>query len=338
MTQHDEIQFHVRWKKNKLNLLKPFVLSYGVFHYRWSYMIELQAEGETGYGEGTAISYYGWSEDLIEEQLAALPAMVTKADLFSYAGSCCAPLRHAYTGAYYDWAAKKAGKTLGNYFGLGDVLGARYSSLTISGQTVEEFAEQIESTDWDNYKIKMGTTHDHVQLAVIRQFPNKKFRIDANGGWTLDWIREHAHDLEAPNIELLEQPFPVGEDAKVREMKNYTTKPIFADESCQKLEDVHMCKGLYDGINIKLMKMGGWDPVLQILEAAQAADLQLMVGCMTESSIGISHSGQLLSRISIIDLDGSTLLKNDPADGLRLDRGEVLFSAHNGCGAILKDE
>lgn len=331
------MKYKLTWKKNKLQLTKPFVLSYGVFHHRFSYIVKLEVDGIVGYGEAAAISYYGWSEELIEEQLNTLPEEIEKDALFSIAHSFCAPLQHACTAAYFDLDAKQHGQALSEYFGFGTLPMDRHSSLTISGNTFDEFVEQIDQYDWPAFKIKMGTDHDDVQLDVIRNYRHKRFRIDANGGWTIDWIRRHADQLNQENIELIEQPFPVGQDEDVLVLKEILSKPIFADESCQTVQDVEKCANGYDGINIKLMKMGGWCPVLDIMKMAERYGLELMVGCMTESSIGISHSGQLLSKISIVDLDGSTLISNDPAAGLKLDKGRVIFPDRDGCGAILKE-
>ena len=114
-------------------------------------------------------------------------------------------------------------------------------------------------------------------------------------------------------------------------------QPIFADESCQDLDDVNRCAIDYDGVNIKLMKCGGWDKALEMIHRARALDLQVMLGCMTESSVGISHAIQLADIVDYADVDGSYLIANDPATGSFLDKGVINKVGVSGSGARLKD-
>ena len=112
--------------------------------------------------------------------------------------------------------------------------------------------------------------------------------------------------------------------------------PIIADESCIVEEDVGKCNGHFNGINIKLTKCGGLTPARRMIKNAKASGLKVMVGCMTESTVGISAIAQLLPQLDYVDMDGAMLLKNDIANGVKiLENGHVVFPTLPGTGVTL---
>ncbi len=111
--------------------------------------------------------------------------------------------------------------------------------------------------------------------------------------------------------------------------------PCIADESCQTEADVDRCAGHFHGINIKLTKAGGLTPALRMIKRARELGLQIMVGCMSESSVGISAIGQLLPLLDYVDMDGSVLIAKDIATGVHLDKGRPVFPEENGLGVQL---
>jgi L-alanine-DL-glutamate epimerase-like enolase superfamily enzyme len=108
-----------------------------------------------------------------------------------------------------------------------------------------------------------------------------------------------------------------------------------ADESCIVPEDVKKCQGLFHGINIKLVKAGGISPALRMIQEAKSLGLKTMVGCMTESSVGISAIAHIAPLLDYVDMDGAMLLAKDPARGVTILPGQVIFSAGPGIGAQL---
>ena len=112
--------------------------------------------------------------------------------------------------------------------------------------------------------------------------------------------------------------------------------PIIADESCIVESDVSQCHGLFHGVNIKLTKCGGLTPALRMIAEAKKLGMKTMVGCMTESSVGISAIAHLLPLLDYVDMDGSLLISNDPATGVTFNYGKVIYAAENGTGASLK--
>ena len=118
-------------------------------------------------------------------------------------------------------------------------------------------------------------------------------------------------------------------------LKEQSALPVIADESCKTLTDVQICAKKFHGINIKLMKCGGITPALKMIEKGRELELQVMAGCMTESSIGISNLVQLAPLLDAIDADGAMLLKNDIAKGVMFDQGTIVFSEKYGAGTEL---
>jgi L-alanine-DL-glutamate epimerase-like enolase superfamily enzyme len=114
--------------------------------------------------------------------------------------------------------------------------------------------------------------------------------------------------------------------------------PVIADESCQEEQDVEKCHGNFHGVNIKLVKCGGLTPARRMLARAETLGMKKMVGCMTESSVGISAIAHLLPELDYVDMDGATLLKQDIASGVVLVKGKSLYSDLPGTGVTLNVE
>jgi L-Ala-D/L-Glu epimerase len=87
--------------------------------------------------------------------------------------------------------------------------------------------------------------------------------------------------------------------------------------------DLARCLGRYQAINIKLDKAGGLHEGLALAQAARAAGLELMIGCMLSTSLGIAPAMLLASAVEArwIDLDGSLLLAEDRPGGVQLQDG-----------------
>jgi L-alanine-DL-glutamate epimerase-like enolase superfamily enzyme len=114
--------------------------------------------------------------------------------------------------------------------------------------------------------------------------------------------------------------------------------PVIADESCRAESDVDRCVGRFHGINIKLMKCGGMTPARRMIARARQLGLGAMMGCMTESTVGVSAVAQFLPLLDYVDIDGPLLLAHDVASGVTFDCGRVILPETNGCGAcLLKD-
>jgi len=144
-----------------------------------------------------------------------------------------------------------------------------------------------------------------------------------------------APELKKLGVEFIEQPLPAGDWAGFKKLFTASALPIIADESCLVPEDVDRCAGYFHGINVKLTKAGGLTPGRRMLQRARELGLKTMVGCMCESSVGISAIAQLLPLLDYVDMDGAVLIARDIATGVRVEKGRVIFPAENGNGVQL---
>jgi L-alanine-DL-glutamate epimerase-like enolase superfamily enzyme len=138
------------------------------------------------------------------------------------------------------------------------------------------------------------------------------------------------------NVEFIEQPLPPSDIDGMKQVFEKSALPVIADESCLVESDIKKCFGYFHGINIKLMKCGGLIAAQRMIMEAREYNMEIMVGCMTESSVGVSAIAHLLPLIDYLDMDGPLLIKNDPADGVRYDYGKIILPRRNGLGVILR--
>ncbi|MEZ6115912.1 MAG: enolase C-terminal domain-like protein [Pirellulaceae bacterium] len=161
--------------------------------------------------------------------------------------------------------------------------------------------------------------------------------MDANCGWTADQAIEYSHTLKELGVEFIEQPIPAGQWEQQQRLFEQSALPLMADESCILPADVAACEGYFHGINIKLVKCGGLTPARRMIHDGKARNLKLMVGCMTESTVGISAIAQLLPYLDYVDMDGAALLASDIASGVFVDHGECQYPSVPGCGVTLQE-
>ena len=172
-------------------------------------------------------------------------------------------------------------------------------------------------------KLKLNGETDRDRVAAVRAgAPDARIIVDANESWGEIDIVAEAEALKNLGVAMIEQPLPAGQDSR---LANITPPlPIFADESCHVASDVARLKGLYQGVNIKLDKAGGLTEALALHAAAEQADMQVMVGCMLSTSLGIAPAFLVAQSASWVDLDGPALLRNDRPDGFAFVGGRIL--------------
>jgi L-alanine-DL-glutamate epimerase-like enolase superfamily enzyme len=190
------------------------------------------------------------------------------------------------------------------------------TDYTIGIDSLDKMLEKIDTHTAPIYKIKVGTADDLENLKAIRQHTDAIIRVDANAGWTLDEALQMLPVLEKIGIELIEQPLAKEDFEGTKVLKNATSIPIIADESCVGEKDVQKCAGYFSGINIKLTKCSGITPALEMIKKARALNLQVMLGCMNESSVGTAPMAHLAPLVDFLDADGPLLLKEDLGAGI----------------------
>ena len=208
------------------------------------------------------------------------------------------------------------------------------TSITIGIDTEEILKQKIaEANDFKILKIKLGSENDRNIVEIIRKYSDKPIFVDVNQGWkNKETALEMINWLYDKNVLLIEQPMPKNCLDEMRWLKERSTLPLIADESVQKLCDIDNVKDAFHGINIKLMKCGGINNALEMINESRNHGLMVMLGCMTESSCAISAAIQLASLVDYADLDGNVLVKNDPFEMVTVNQGKLIYPAGDGLG------
>lgn len=329
MTQQNDGLFS--WETIQLQLRIPFRLSYGASEQRQAHWIRMR--GDEGWGEGTIPPYYNISRQSMldywqkqSERLDPLPERFDEIrDWIDPDGP--APARAAIDLALYDYISRKKGLPLYAAMGLKRPA-PKPSSFTISVDTPRAMvAESLRVDKFPVIKLKLaGDAQDMERLEAVRTArPDARLLVDANAGWSQEQARDYIKDLERLNVELLEQPLGVSELEAMGDLQALTSIPIVADESVRTLQDVKVLQEAgVRGINIKLMKVGGLTPALEMIRLAKAKNMQVMLGCMIETSIGLTAMAHLSGFADWLDLDASLLVTNDPFEGLRFDQNATI--------------
>jgi L-alanine-DL-glutamate epimerase-like enolase superfamily enzyme len=307
-------------------------------------IVELQHEGLRGFGEATSNAYYGFT---LESMSAALDAARDQieawdaSDPLPFWDSLQPVLSQnsfalcALDQAAHDLWGKTRGKSLIELWGLSTDSIPR-SNYTIGIDSLDVMAEKLrEFSGWPIYKIKLGGRDDLGVIRRLREETDATFRVDANCGWTPEQCLQLAPQLKELGVEFIEQPLPAEQMDAMRELYGKSELPLIADESCIVEGDVEQCVGAFHGVNVKLVKCGGLTPARRMLQHAKRLGLRTMVGCMTESTVGISAIAQLLPMLDYVDMDGAVLLDQDIASGSHLEKGVCVFSDQPGTGAEL---
>lgn len=305
------------------------------------------SDGEyTGLGEATPVPYYGFHANdlklLLETHRAAIESYdLTDATLFweymnpklcvNHFAQCALDI------AAHDLVAKKLKIPLYQHWGL-QLDKLPISNYTIGIDEIPVMVRRMREVEFPVYKIKLGTPHDVDIVKELRKHTDAIFRVDANCAWTVEETIHNAEAFEHLGVEFIEQPLSTGLINEMTEVKKHVKLPLIADESCIVENDVEKCQFGFDGVNIKLAKCGGLTSALRMIRKAKELKLKTMIGCMTESSIGISAIAHLLPLLDYVDMDGSLLISNDPADGIYLESGKAIFPSRNGIGAELRIE
>ncbi|MBK9283944.1 MAG: dipeptide epimerase [Sphingobacteriaceae bacterium] len=235
--------------------------------------------------------------------------------------------------AFYDLKGKTEGKSLRQLLNI-EAKTCIVTSATIGLDDYKKLEIKLnEARDFKILKVKIGGENDKELITFIRSLTDKPLYVDANQGWNnLDNAIEMTHWLKERNVLLVEQPLPKNNLEQMAILKEKSALPIIADESIRNLED---CKNQYfafHGINIKLMKCGGIQEAIDLINFAKTKNLKIMLGCMAESSCATAAMAQLASFADYIDLDAPHLINNDPFNGITYINGELILENKIGIG------
>jgi L-alanine-DL-glutamate epimerase-like enolase superfamily enzyme len=326
-----------------LKLKHTFRISRKSIDFQPSLIVELQDNGFSGYGEATSNPYYNISIENIQndiEQIRGLIEITSDETPEEFWNKISSFFIHnpfalcALDNAYNDLYARKKGKKLYELWNY-DVSQNPLTNYTIGIDSIENMIAKMKGFPWPIYKIKLGTPEDMAVVTELRKHSEAVFRVDANCAWTVEETLANAIILKDLGVEFIEQPLKADNWEGQREVFENSVLPIMADESCIFEEDIVKCHNHFHGVNVKLMKCGGITPGRRMVAEAKKLGLKVMVGCMTESTVGISAIAHLLPELDYVDMDGALLLAEDIASGVTIKNGKTYYPDRTGTGVIL---
>ena len=306
-------------------------------------LTQIEHEGNIGYGEASMPPYLGESHESVLRFLSKLnleqfndPFLID--DILDYVDKTDEKNTAAKASvdiALHDLVGKLLMKPWFKIWGYNKSK-TPFTTFTIGIDKEEILKQKItEAEPYKILKIKLGSEDDKKLISTIRKFTNKPLAVDANQGWKeKDFALDLIYWLKEQNVQMIEQPMPKDKFDETAWLTENSPLPIFADEAVQRLSDVISAKGIYSGINIKLMKCTGMREANKMLNLAKSFGMKVMIGCMTETSCAISAAAQLSPQVDWADLDGNLLIKNDPYRGIEIIEGRIGLNESPGIGLL----
>ncbi|HLO80714.1 MAG TPA: dipeptide epimerase [Chitinophagaceae bacterium] len=328
---------NLRHFSRQLPFIYPFTISKGTKTHQPTFVVELEWKGLKGYGEAPAIKYYDitveqMAEDLEKKRPVLEKFALTDPERYWHFLHHLFPknpfLVCALDMAGWDLFGKMVKKPLFQFWNL-DAAKAPLTDYTIGIDSPEVMVKKMKEKEWPLYKIKVGFDGDMELLAELRKHTSVPLRVDANAGWTLDQALIKLPVMKGLGVELVEQPLAKDDWEGMGVLYKSSEIPLFADESCVFENDVEKCHNHFHGINIKLTKCSGITPARRMIRKARELGMQIMLGCMNESSIGSAAMLHLAPLVDHLDADGPLLLKEDLASGLVYDNGKISFANYS---------
>ena len=304
-------------------------------------LTEIEYDGLVGYGEASMPPYLGESHQTVLDFLS-------KVDLSMYDNpfeldtilsdiDAIAPGNPAAKAsvdiALHDLIGKMMNQPWYNIWGINKEK-TPYTSFTIGIDTPDVIRQKVkEAEEYKVLKVKLGRETDKEMIETIRSVTDKPLTVDVNQGWKdRDAALEMIHWLNEKNVLFVEQPMPKTQIDDLAWLTEHSPLPTIGDESVQRLSDVTKAKGVFSGINIKLMKCTGMREAYKMIILARSLEMKVMLGCMTETSCGISAASHLSPLVDWADLDGALLISNDVFEGTKILSGKVTLSSLPGIG------
>jgi L-alanine-DL-glutamate epimerase-like enolase superfamily enzyme len=341
--EHDRYTLHPK---------TPFSIARGTTTAYERVRVSLIADsGLEGWGEAAPNSFYRESAESVIAALPRLSEVLSKVRaidsleaiddleraMCAVAGAD-ASARSAVSAAAHDLLGKQRGQPLWQLLGLDPMTAPPTSYTVVIARDEGQLLQRIdEARAYPILKVKLGSDRDEwIVRTVRRAAPRKVLRADANAAWDVARAARMAVLLADEGYELLEQPLAPADIEGFRALKPQTSIPIIADESCRTSKDIAPLDGAVHGINIKLSKCGGIAEARRMIAEAQSRGMVVMLGCMIESSLGITAAAHLAPLVNYADLDGAALLERDPFAGATIDDGFIRLPSEPGLGVRIR--
>ena len=335
-------RMHMSWQPYQLALRHTFTVSSFSRNTTPSVQLTVTYEGFTGHGEASLPPYLGYTVEgtirfFEKVDLSQFSSPFLLEDILTYIDTIDpgeSPAKAAIDIALHDLVGQLMNQPVYRLYGLNPDL-CPSTSFTIGIDTPEVVREKtLECAGLFNIlKIKVGRSTDKQMVEAIRSVTDLPLVVDANQGWTdryealdmLYWLHERG-------VRMAEQPMPKDRLDDIAWLTERAPMPVIADESCQRLRDIQRLKGVFSGINIKLMKCTGIREAYKMMAYARAEGMTVMIGCMTETSCAVTAAASLSPLVDFADLDGNLLISNDLFDGVGLVNGRLTLPNRPGLG------
>jgi L-Ala-D/L-Glu epimerase len=339
--QRKDARMKLRFRPYTLELKHVFTIANSSRTTTPVVLTEIEYDGVVGYGEASMPPYLGESQ-------ASATAFLSRIDLGKYENpfemeTILNDIDAITTGnpaakasvdiALHDLVGKLMNQPWYNIWGF-KKSSTPYTSFTIGIDTAEVVRQKTkEAAEYKVLKVKLGRETDKMMIETIRSVTDKPITVDVNQGWKdRAFALDMAHWLKEKGVVFIEQPMPKDQVEDMAWLTERSPLPTFGDEAVQRLPDVKKAHGVYNGINIKLMKSTGMREAHKMLTLARALDMKVMLGCMTETSCAISAASHLSPMVDYADLDGALLISNDVFEGTMIVDGKVTLSDRPGIG------
>jgi L-Ala-D/L-Glu epimerase len=325
----------------------PFVLSHGTRTHTPVVFVKIEHASFTAFGEATLPPYLPDTQESVIKFIKSID--LTQFD-FPYDIEVIHKYLDTFPGSYPAKAALDIAlhDLIGKYkeVSVSELLNLQandypFCTYTLGMGDKTSIENKIrDSSDFNYFKLKLGCENDREIIETFKHLCDKPFCVDANQGWG---NKEHALDMIYWLLEmgctLIEQPLSKFNYEDLKWLTSHSPIPVIADESIQTLEDFNSYQKSFDGINVKLMKCGGLFKAKKLITEAKDMNMKILVGCMSESSCGVTAAAHLTPLADLADLDGPYLIKNDPFDGMKIKNGKIFIDKRSpGLGITLKEE
>lgn len=313
-------------------------ISRGSLVLKETFFVVLSDGPATFLGEVSPNTRYGNTPEVIRKDFARFQAacaaenklpLMTLAEFDAWLDSLnlCNTLRFGVEAAWIHWKAASTGTRIATLLGLPPITEVE-TSFSVPIMETEKLAEFIRPLHrFKSLKIKVDRATGLDTLLTVSKITQQPLRIDGNEDWTdPDELLRFVEGLKGMNVEFLEQPMPSGMTQAYQGVLPRIPWPLIADESIEDRADFQVLKTQFSGVNIKLMKTGGLLRAIHLLQSARSHGMKTMLGCMVETSVGISAAMHLCSLVDYPDLDGFLLLREDPFNKVSESNGVLTFS------------
>jgi len=313
------------WHSYRLVLREPLRISRSVMAHREAVRLTVTHDGLTGHGEVVTSGYYGLDRAAIERtcagwtgRLAGCPGPAALRDeLSTFDGP--AGVLAALDTAVHDLLGKARGLPVHRLLAAPapTPVATAYTIGLVPVADAAATARRLVAAGFAVLKVKAGDDADVARVAAVRaEAPTARLLLDPNGGWSAEQAVRRLDALTRYRIDAVEQPIPPGRPDLLARVAARTAVPVVADEDAERLADLDRLTGAVAGVNVKLAKCGGIAAATRIVDAARERGLDIMLGCLVASTLGVAPAVHLAGLARWVDLDGHLLIADDPWTGI----------------------